>query len=199
MGSPSGRPAAVRRPRKGWRVRRAGSRPRWVRRCDGGDGPYVCVSRVEKSLPANRRFSRLILSRAGLTPARDKINLEKLPTRLKALHCAGKCHPYVFPESRPAAPGMLPCKSRHRNPSRAPTPAGIRLPLPTGMCPCRPARAGSPHTRSFIHSPTQTRPPTYTPVPTPEVEERERAGAARSRRKERVRGGAKAVQSGQGL
>ena len=103
-----------------------------------------------------------------------------------------KCRPCVFVDTRPTVLVLLSCKPRPRTPSRAPTPAGILLPLLPGMCPCRPARAGSPHTRSFICSPTHTLPPTYPPAPTPEVErgleEPERGGATRSRRKQRGAG-----------
>ena len=133
---PISRPAGERRPGgpsagRGAAGRAAGGRA--GRRGPGGGGRAAGVCGPKNRVPGNTRFSRLILSRAGQTAVRDKINLEKWFSIWAPLHLLSECCRPTFLDTSPAAGGSL---------SAA---AGRRRHL------CKPA----PRPFGFTHQPTR--------------------------------------------
>ena len=95
---------------------------------DGGCGG------PERSCPGRPRFSGLILSRAALSPARDKINPVKRTPVSSTLFLYGKGGRWVIFDCSTAFPGLLSHDHRRRNSA-----VGLcRLPLVRLATPARP-------------------------------------------------------------
>ena len=130
----------------------------------GGMGPKIGVL-------ADTRFSRLILSRAGLTAVRDKINLEKwVLVRVAQIRVApeepvdgsGDCR-----HAKSASGGLLARKHSLRGQFLSPAGDGWRLQAARRPLRCR--LLPSVSTRSHCSS-SRTRSPTRSPTPVARVE-----------------------------